>query len=83
MPQSTVGARIGFALAAKENCTHPSDFYPSDQLLADDVAEPILPTRDPADQHQKVALWSEPGIGIVPDPKKLEQYGITKLRIGK
>ena len=46
MPQSAIGGRIGFALAAKENCTYPADFFPSDQILAEDIAEPLLPAKD-------------------------------------
>ena len=45
MPQTTVAARHGLALAAKPNCTDPADFFPSDQVLAEDVAEPLLPAK--------------------------------------
>ena len=81
MPQSAVGGRIGFALAAKENCSYPSDFFPADRILAEDVAESLLPAKDAADGRQRVKLWSEPGIGIVPDPALLEKFRIAGARI--
>ena len=37
MPQSSIGARLGYALAAKSNCTYPSDLSPSPDLLAEDA----------------------------------------------
>ena len=55
-PQSAIGGRIAFALAAKENCSYPADFFPSDQVLVADVAEPLLPAKDEADGRQRGAL---------------------------
>jgi L-alanine-DL-glutamate epimerase-like enolase superfamily enzyme len=81
MPQSAIGARHGFALAAKDNCTYPSDYFPSDQALAEDVAEPLLPSRDPADGRQRVRLWSAPGIGVEPDRKVLAKHCVAQRRI--
>jgi o-succinylbenzoate synthase len=81
MPQSAIGSRISFALAAKENCTYPSDFFPSDQILAEDLAEPLLPTRDDSDGRQRVRLWSEPGIGVEPDAALLEKFCIARVKI--
>ena len=81
MPQSAIGGRIGFALAAMDNCTHPSDFFPSDQMLAGDVAEPLLPTKDETDGRQRVQLPSTPGIGVEPDAARLEKFCITRETI--
>ncbi len=81
MPQSAIGSRIGFALAAKENCTYPADLFRSDQVLAEDVATPLLSSKDEADGVQRVHLWSEPGIGIEPDATLLEKFCIAKARI--
>lgn len=83
MPQSTIAGRAGLALAAKENCSYPSDFFPSQQVLADDLAEPLLPTKDPADGVQKTRLWSGPGLGVEPDREKLEKWCIAKHRLGQ
>ena len=80
MPQSAIGARFGFALAAKANCTYPSDFFPSDEVLATDVAESLLPSKD-ADGRQRVRLWSAPGIGVVPDRTLLEKFHVARAKI--
>jgi O-succinylbenzoate synthase len=81
-PQSAIGARIGFALAAKENCTYPADYFPSDQVLAEDLAEPLLPAKDEADGRQRVRLWTAAGIGVEPDRAKLEKFCLARARIG-
>ena len=78
MPQSAIGARIGLALAAKANCTYPADLFASDEILAQDLADPLLPTRDPADGVMRIALWSEPGIGIEPQATLLEKHSIQR-----
>lgn len=82
MPQSTIGARIGFALAAKENCTYPSDFFRSDLVLAEDIAEPLLPTKDATDGRQRVQLWTGPGLGVEPDAALLEKFCVAKAQVG-
>ena len=81
MPQSAIGGRIGFALAAKDNCTYPADFFPSDQILAADLAEPLLPAKDAADGRQRVRLWSAPGIGVEPERAVLEKFCIARAKI--
>jgi O-succinylbenzoate synthase len=81
MPQSAIGGRIAFALAAKANCTDPSDFFPSDRVLAEDIAEPLLPAKDAADGRQRVKLWSGPGIGVEPDGALLEKFCIARATI--
>jgi o-succinylbenzoate synthase len=78
MPQSAIGSRIGFALAAKDNCTYPADFFPSDQFLAEDLAEPLLPSKDESDGRQRVRLWSGPGIGVEPSAVVLEKLTMAK-----
>jgi O-succinylbenzoate synthase len=82
VPQSTIGARIGFALAAKANCTYPADFFRCDQLLQQDLAEPLLPARDASDGKQRVTLWSQPGIGVEPDRELLQKYCVNRARLG-
>jgi len=80
-PQSAVGGRIGFALAAKDNCTYPSDFFPSDRILAEDIAEPLLPVRNDVDDRQCVRLGSAPGIGIEPERTLLERFAIGRAKV--
>ena len=81
MPQSAVGARFELALAAKANCRYPADFFPSDEVLARDLAEPLRPARDPADGVLRVPLWTTPGIGVEPDPACLEQSTLQQASL--
>jgi len=94
MPQSAIGARIGLALAAKENFTYPADFFPSEQflrttdcttdfksVLQQDLAEPPLPERDEADGKLRVTLWSQSGIGVEPDGECLNRFSIAQAEV--
>ena len=58
----------------------PAISSPSDQLLAEDLAPPLLPAREP-DGVQRVPLWTEPGIGIEPSREVLEKYCIAKAKV--
>ena len=82
-PQSAVGARIALCVAAKANCTYPADRFAGEEILAEDLAVPLVPARDPADGVMRVALWPEPGIGIEPDPRLLEKYAIQRATVGR
>ncbi len=81
MPHSAIGARIGLALAALENCEYPADYFPSGEILQEDLCEPLLPTRDQPDEKLQIPLWSEPGLGIEPDPKQLERFCIARAEV--
>ena len=81
-PQSAIGVRTGLALAGKENCTYPADYVPVEGFLAQDLAEPLLPAREQPDAPLSVRLWSEPGIGIVPDPALLERFCVARSKVG-
>ena len=80
MPQSAVAARAGLALAAKANCSYPADRFFSEDLLAADLADPLLPVRE-ADGVRRVPLWTTPGIGIEPDAKLLEKFCLQRATI--
>ena len=80
MPQTTIAARAGLALAAKENCSHPADHFPADQYFEQDVAAQLLPAKGD-DGVQRVTLWSEPGIGVVPEPGALERLAVDKIHV--
>ncbi len=80
-PQTALGARIGYALAAKENFSYPADYVDSDGLLAVDVAEPLSPVRDTGDGSLRIPLWSEPGLGIEPDTEVLEKYTLAHAKL--
>ena len=84
MPQSAIGMRTGLALAAKENFTYPSDFFPTEEIgeeiLELDLADP-LPTGRDEDGNLLVNLSSEPGIGIEPERTLLEKFAISRAKI--
>jgi O-succinylbenzoate synthase len=79
--QSAIGARADLALAALTNSDYPADFYPSEDELAADLAEPLRPLRDEADGVAKIPLPSEAGLGILPDPAMLQKFTLQKAQI--
>ncbi|MFC1597831.1 o-succinylbenzoate synthase [Planctomycetota bacterium] len=81
MPQSAIAARAGIALATKENFRYPADFFPTGEPLQQDLAEPPLPVRDGAEGPLRVPLWSEPGIGVEPDGKLLEEFSLARAKV--
>jgi o-succinylbenzoate synthase len=82
MPQTTIAARHGYALAAKENCTYPAEFFPSEEILAADVAAPLLPVRD-EDGKQRIHLDNSPGIGTEPEEDVLQKFCLERAKVGR
>ena len=84
-PQTAIGTRAALALAAKENFTYPADFIPGNELLEEDVADPLEITVDGGGQNEEttglVKLWAEAGIGIEPDMEVIEKYCIDRAKI--
>jgi len=80
-PQSAIGARHALALAAKENCTCPADYFPAAEVLETDLAEPLLPERDAEDNILRINLWTEPGIGVEPNTELLEKHCLAQATI--
>ncbi len=60
---------------------YPSDFFASDIMLLEDIAEPLLPERDKTDGRQRIPLWSAPGIGVEPDRARLEKYQVNYCKV--
>ena len=81
MPQTGLGTRAGLALASKPNCSYPADWLPLDDYIDADLVEPLLPARDEKDGVLRVPLWSEPGLGVVPDEARLEQFTVARATI--
>lgn len=80
MPQSAVGTRIALALATRPNFSYPAEFFASDALLAEDVADPPTIERSGEGVLQAV-LSSEPGIGTVPNAELLEKHCLDRAEI--
>ncbi len=81
MPQTGLGTRAGLALASKPNCSYPADWLPLDEHLDADLVERLVPARDEKDGVMRIALWTEPGLGVVPDEARLEQFTIARATI--
>jgi o-succinylbenzoate synthase len=79
-PTTTIAARHEFALASKENCTYPAEYFPSDEFLAAGVAEPLPITRGD-DGKLRVQLGTSPGIGIEPDAEVLKKYCVDRADV--
>lgn len=80
LPQTAIGVRAALALATKPNFTYPADLIDGSLFAGAPLAPLALPTKDPADGKQKVAMWTEPGIGVEPDAKQLEQCTIAHAK---
>jgi O-succinylbenzoate synthase len=80
MPQTAIGTAIGLALGTKPNFTYPADFFPPEDLLADDLAEPIRLERSP-EGHLLAVLSDQPGIGRQPDRQKLQSWTVHYSRL--
>jgi len=81
VPQSSIGARFGYALASKANCTYPADMSPPHEMIAEDLVEPLQPVRDSSDGKLRVMLWSEPGIGVDPHHRQLERFTLARAKM--
>ena len=79
LPQTAIGTRTGLALAAKDNFTYPADYIPAEGLLEQDLAAGPELVLD--EGVRKARLWSEPGIGVDPDPAVLEQYCLARANV--
>jgi O-succinylbenzoate synthase len=77
---SALGERTYLSLATRPNFTYPADHLPATQMLVCDLAERALPAAD-AEGRQRVAMWSQPGIGVDPDPALLKEYSRATVKL--
>jgi hypothetical protein len=47
-------------------------------VLAEDLAEPLCPVRDPADGAMRIPLAAAPGLGALPDERLLAKFVLQK-----
>jgi O-succinylbenzoate synthase len=82
MHQSAIGARLGLALAAKENFLYPADYTAAEDFFQQDLATTPAPARNENDEKLRIPLWDAPGIGADPDAEVLEKSTLAKATIG-
>ena len=73
-------ATYPFRLAAP-SFIYPADYFSSNEVLTQDLAEPLLPSRDGTDGSMRIQLWSDPGIGIEPDAALLEKLCLAQTNV--
>jgi len=78
VPQTSIGWRTAMALASLPGCTYPSDFWPNDESLAADIAPPLKAEPHGESGTLHVPLWSEPGLGAVPEADLLAQFTLDR-----
>jgi o-succinylbenzoate synthase len=80
LAQSAIGARADLALASCAGSSYPADYFPSRSELAEDLAEPLQPTRGAGDAA-KIECPVEPGLGAVPDRSLLERFMLRRAEL--
>jgi len=76
--QSAIGTRHALALAAKENCGYPADWFDPGETFQFELADAPTLARIGDEGTLAAQLWSEPGIGIEPDAEQLDACCIDK-----
>ncbi len=79
--QSAIGARADLALAACTNAAYPADFFPSADVLAEDLAQPLQPLRDASDGAVRIVCATEAGLGVFPDVALLAKFALQKAEM--
>jgi o-succinylbenzoate synthase len=79
--QSAIGARADLALALRGNSDYAADFFPSVDVLVEDLAEPLCPIRDAGDGVARITATAKPGLGVVPDPSRLTNFTLQSAEI--
>jgi O-succinylbenzoate synthase len=77
MLESAVGASHCLALATLSNIKYPSDIFPSDRFFAKDLGEPPMVLSGPS----QVTAAMLPGIGVEPNPARLEQLTVERAML--
>ena len=78
--QTAIGVRASLALASLEHCGYPAEFLPPAEWFEEDLAEGPATQRHAEDGKLSVALWPEPGIGVVPRVELLERYCVEQAK---
>ncbi len=79
--QTAIGVRHALALAGKENCTYPADWFDAADWFEFELAEAPSLVRPGEGGPLSARLWTDAGIGVVPDRQRLETCCIDKATI--
>lgn len=74
MLETGVGRAHALAVAALPGCTLPTDLGPSSQYFVEDLTDPIERNADGT-----LRVPTGPGIGVVPDPERLEAATVDRF----
>lgn len=72
MPELGIGQAQGVALASLENFVYATDVEASDRWFQDDIVNPFIQVRNGI-----IDLPTAPGLGVIVDRAKIEQYQIA------
>jgi O-succinylbenzoate synthase len=78
MLETGIGRATNLAVAAMPNFTLPGDISASSRYFAEDLTEPFDLGADGT-----MAVPTRPGIGVDPDPSRLEAATARADRVGK
>jgi o-succinylbenzoate synthase len=77
MLESAVGAAHCLATATLPNMGYPNDVFESRRFFADDLGRPETVLSGPS----QITASSQPGIGVQPDPQRLEMLTVEHVRL--
>ncbi|MHC4716959.1 MAG: o-succinylbenzoate synthase [Planctomycetota bacterium] len=77
MLESAVGQAFACALAALGNVKYPSDIFPSSRFYSLDLGHPPVLLSGPS----RITAAAGPGIGVEPDPKRLEELTLQRAAL--
>lgn len=77
--QSAIGQRASLALAARDEFTYPTDYFAGEERFEVDLASPL--STELVENRRCARLWSEPGLGVVPDAEVLERHTLEHVRL--
>jgi O-succinylbenzoate synthase len=73
MLETGVGRAAALALASHPSCTLPTDLGPSSRYFADDLVAPIE-----LDDSGEIRAPEGVGVGVVPDPDRLDHFSVDR-----
>jgi O-succinylbenzoate synthase len=81
VPDSGVGTRAAYAVAALENCVFPAGYLLPEQRPAVSLVPIPEPARPADNQPLVIRLWEEPGLGATPNLEELCRYCVAQATI--